>query len=330
MKEARRRVSVLWRDPRRAGLLVGAYFLLSLATGPAFPVRIGTGPLSWLLGWAFSAFLAWRVTRGGRISRMLLIVVSGAGVIGALILLAISLSWAELGLLAASGAQVALLLSPAVYQRTGPAHAGRGSVARWRRGFAAPLVAVLAAGAVLGLAGAAASARVISSRVRGYDSATVRVRAGHPARVTLPPGSYGVFGGCADEYGCPQLSPRDVSVQGAVSGVADTVAYTRLEQRTDAGQPFNRDLTFTVPVREAVRIALNGSPRQPVLVAPSQDEAGLIHNEVAVAIGCALLLLAALTALGWPLAPRPRRRAAKPGHLGSRPGTSDGLRAKRR
>ena len=26
---------MLWRDPRRAGLLMGAYFLISLAAGPA-------------------------------------------------------------------------------------------------------------------------------------------------------------------------------------------------------------------------------------------------------------------------------------------------------
>jgi hypothetical protein len=118
-----------------------------------------------------------------------------------------------------------------------------------------------------------------------------------------------VFGGCADEWGCDQLGPRDVTVHGALSGDVGTVPYTRLEQRTDAGQLFNRDLTFTVPVREAVRIDLNASPRQPVLIAPSQGESGLIHSEVAAVTGCALVLLASLTALAWPLAPRARRRA---------------------
>jgi hypothetical protein len=305
-------VSVLWRDPRRAGLLMGAYFLLSLATGPAISVRIGTGALSDVAGWACSAFFAWRVTRGGRFSRMLLIVVAGAGLIAAVILLAIDFSWAELGLLAACGAQVALLLSPAVYERTRPAGRSDGSVALWRRRRPAPLVAVLAAGAVLGLAGAAASAGVIGSRVRGYDSATVRVLAGHPARLTLAPGRYGAFGGCADEQGCAQVGPRDLSVRGATSGVVGTVAYTRLDQRTDAGQPFNRDLTFTVPLRESVRIALNVDPRQPILVAPSQDKAGLIHNEVPAVTGCAALLLVSLTALAWPIPPRTRLRPHRP------------------
>lgn len=305
-------MSVLWRDPRRAGLLMAAYVLLSLATGPAISVRIGTGALSDVVGWGCSAFFAWRVTRGGRFSRTLLIVVAGAGLIAAVILLAIDFSWAELGLLAAGGAQVALLLSPAVYERTRPAGGSDGSVALWRRRRPAPLVAVLAAGAVLGLAGAAASAGVISSRVRGYDSATVRVLAGHPVRLTLGPGRYGAFGGCADEWGCAQLAPRDLSVRGASSGIVGTVAYTGLDQRTDTGQSFNRDLTFTVPVRESVRIALSANPRQPVLIAPSQDKAGLIHNEVTAVSACGLLLLVSLTALAWPNVPRTRLRPYRP------------------
>jgi hypothetical protein len=257
---------------------MGAYFLLSLVVGPALLVRIGTGALSGLVGWAFSAFLAWRVTRGGRISRTLLIVGAGAGLIDGVIAWAIGFSWAELGLPAACAAQVALLLSPAVYQRTRPADQGRGSVALWRRRRPAPLAAALMAGAVLGLTGAAASAAVISIRVRGYHSDTVRVLAGHPARVTLAPGRYGAFGGCADEWGCAQLAPRD--------------------------------LTFTVPVREAVRIALNVNPRQPVLIAPSPEEAGLIHGEVVAVTSCGVLLLGSLAVLAWPGAPRARRRAA--------------------
>jgi hypothetical protein len=168
-------------------------------------------------------------------------------------------------------------------------------------------VAALVAAAVLGLAGSAASAGVISSRVRAYNSDSVRVLAGRPVLVTLSAGRYGAFGGCADEWGCAQLGPRDLSVEGAISGAVGTVPYSRLEQRTDAGQPFNQDLTFTVPVREAVRIALNVNPRQPVLVAPSPDKAGLIHNEVAAMIGCAVLLGVSLATLAWLLVARTRR-----------------------
>jgi hypothetical protein len=281
---------------------MAAYLLLSLVTGPAFFVRIGTGALSGLAGWVLLAFLAWRVTGGGRISRLLLIVVAEAGLIAGVIFLAIRFSWAELGVLTAVGAQVVLLLSPSVYQRTRPPGRSCRSSALWRRRRPVPLVAALVAGVLLGLAGAAASAAVISTRVRDYHSATVRVVAGHPVLVTLAAGRYGVFGGCGDEWGCPQLAPRDLSVRGAVSGVAGTTPYTRLEQRTDAGQPFNRDLTFTVPAREAVRIALTVSPRQPVLIAPSPEESGLIHNEVVAATVCGLLLLASLAALAWPFA----------------------------
>jgi hypothetical protein len=287
---------------------MGVYFLLSLATGPAITVRVGTGALPRLAGCAVLAFFAWRVTRGGRISRMLLIVVAAGGLIAGVILLGIRFSWAELGLPAVGGAQVALALSPAVYRRTRPAGQSYRAVALWRGRRPAPLVAALTAGVVLGLAGATASAAVISTRVRSYHSDSVRVLAGHPVVLTLAPGRYGAFGGCADEWGCAQLAPRDLSVLGALSGGVGAVPYTRLEQRADAGQPFNLDLTFTVPVREAVRIALNRNPGRPVLIAPTAEEAGLIHGEVMAATGCAVLLLGSLAALGWPLAPRGRRQ----------------------
>lgn len=307
---ARRRVSVLWRDPRRAGLLMGVYFLLSLATGPGISVRIGTGTLSRPVGWVLLAFLVWRVTRGGRISRMLLLLIAGGGFIAGIILLAIGFSWPQLGLLAAGGAQVSLLLSPAVYQRTRPADHRARAVARWRSGFAVPLVLELTAVAVLGLAGVAASAAVISSRVSAYHSETVRVLAGHPVVVTLSPGRYDAFGGCLDEWGCAQLSPRDLSVLGALSGPVSVTAYGgfdaasgAFEQRTEDGQPFVRELAFTVGVRQAVRIALSVSLRPPVLIAPSQEETSLIRVEVVAAIVCGLLLLGSLAALAWPVNP---------------------------
>jgi hypothetical protein len=52
---------------------------------------------------------------------MLLIVAAGTGVIAAVIMLAVRFSSVELRTLAACGGQVALLLSPAVYERTRPA-----------------------------------------------------------------------------------------------------------------------------------------------------------------------------------------------------------------
>ncbi|MCW2935556.1 MAG: hypothetical protein JWM19_6518 [Actinomycetia bacterium] len=316
--EAGRCVSVLWRDPRRAWLLMVAYFLLSLAVGPAIDVRIGTGALSGAIGWVLSAFFTWRVTRGGRCSRMLLIFATGAGFIAAVIMMAITFSPAELGALAASGAQIALLLSPAVYARTRPAgQEGAGAVALWRRRKPARLVAALAAGAVLGLAGAAASAAVISDKVHGYDADSVRLLAGHPVPLTLSPGAYSAFGGCIDKWGCAQLSARDLSIRGTLSGPARTTPYggfdtanSGFEQRTVDGQQFVRELAFTVPVREPVRIAFNGNPRQPVLIAPSQDRTAVIRGGIVAAAGCALLLLGSLAGLAWPLPSRARPRAA--------------------
>ena len=241
------------------------------AGGGLFPALVGDGPGHLrahrdrgpfgLAGWALLAFFAWRVTRGGRISRMLLVVVAGGRAhrgghrVGDPLLVGGS---GPAGSLRGAGGAAA---QPGRVPATRPAGQSYRAVALWRRRRPAPLVAALAACAVLGLAGASASAAVISARVRGYHSETVRVLAGHPVLVTLPAGRYGAFGGCADEWGCAQLAPRDLSVAGAVSGPVGTVAYTRLDDRTDAGQLFNRDLTFAVPAREAVRIALNVNPR---------------------------------------------------------------------
>lgn len=318
--EAGRRVSVLRRDPRRAWLLMVAYFLLSLAVGPTLDVRIGTGNLSGAIGWVLAAFFAWRVTRGGRYSRILLILASGAGFIAAVIMMAIAFSPAELGVLAAAGGQIALLLSPAVYARTRPAAQGAGPVALWRRRRPARRVAALTAGAVLGLAGAAASAAVISDEVHGYDADNVRVLAGHPVRLMLSPGAYSAFGGCIDEWGCAPLSTRDLAIRGTLSGPARSIPYggfdttnSGFEQRTVDGQDFVRELAFTVPVREPVRIAVSGSPREPVrpvLIAPSQDRTAVIRGGMVAAAGCALLLLGSLAGLAWPLPSRARPPAA--------------------
>jgi len=73
--------------------------------------------------WPFlsTAFLAWRVSRGGRISRMILIIASGAAC--AVAALAVARLWdvAVVALVIICAVQVALLVSPPVYGRTRPA-----------------------------------------------------------------------------------------------------------------------------------------------------------------------------------------------------------------
>lgn len=144
----RRRLSAVWQDPDYVWLLMVAYFLLSLVTGISISVGAGPGPFS-LSGWVATAFFAWRVTGGGRISRMLLIALSWAGFIFAVVSVRTGLSVAEFGTLVASVAQIALLLSPAVYERTRPDDGGREPL--WRTRQPRWVAVTLAVSAVLGL-----------------------------------------------------------------------------------------------------------------------------------------------------------------------------------
>lgn len=73
---------------------------------------------SWL---PVAAFLTWRVSRGGRVARVILIVASGLSLAGAMHIRSASWSPSVLVLLAVYATQIALLVSPAVYQRTRPA-----------------------------------------------------------------------------------------------------------------------------------------------------------------------------------------------------------------
>jgi hypothetical protein len=159
-----RRLSAVWRDPGSVWLLMIAYFLLSLVTGVFISVGVGPGPFS-LSGWVATAFFAWRVTGGGRISRMLLIVLSWAGFIFAFVSVRTGLSVAEFGTLVASVAQIALLLSPAVYERTRPDYGGREPL--WRTRQPRWLAVTLAVGAVLGLTWTVVYAAALSGHDKG-------------------------------------------------------------------------------------------------------------------------------------------------------------------
>ena len=141
---------MLWRNPRRAGWLMAAYVLLSLAVGPDVFSKTGTGPVgpgAQVFGALTAAFFAWRVTRGGRISRMLLIMATGIAFLVTAFVIASRFGPLVFGVLVAYGVQLALLLSPAVYQRTRPpGWAGR---VRWTR--VTPPAALLLFAALAGL-----------------------------------------------------------------------------------------------------------------------------------------------------------------------------------
>jgi hypothetical protein len=106
-----------WRQPG-AGEMLQAFlllnviaFVLGLLWRPALP-RVG------LVFFLVVVFCVWRVSRGGRISRMILIIVSGLSYVSAV--LAVARSWDLLivALIIIDAAQIALLVSPAVYGRT--------------------------------------------------------------------------------------------------------------------------------------------------------------------------------------------------------------------
>ncbi len=114
-----------WRE--QPGPLLVAFLVLYALSGPiAFTLTYHPGlggrpavliSIPWLI---LVPFLTWRVWRGGRISRVLLILNAVLGYAG--IALHFARLWRplELWLLSDFAAQVALLVSPAVYQRTRP------------------------------------------------------------------------------------------------------------------------------------------------------------------------------------------------------------------
>jgi hypothetical protein len=293
-----------------------AYFLLSLVTGPVIYLKVGTAPLAsgpGAFGWVLSAFFAWRVARGGRVSRMLLIIGAVLGCIAAAAMAGLRFTPAPLGVVAAGGAQLTLLLSPAVYQRTRPGGGTgwSGKPARPRRGprWLVPALAVIAA---VGLTGTAVAGVAVARRVDSYNARTVHLRPGQPSTVTLPPGRYFTFVGCIDEWGCPAIDPRQLTVSGpapvAVTSVADAGAP---DMRSEAGRQFQPTLMLIVPVREQVVISLSAAHEAgvldpPVFVAPSEQESRYLIHWIEVLVAFAPLLLAALAALAWTL-PWPAR-----------------------
>jgi hypothetical protein len=112
-------MSRIWRSG--AARLLVLYLVLGVigvvcasAANPALPV---TSQAAWL---PVAAFLVWRVSRGGRAARLILITESGLSFARAVHVGPSLWSPYVLALLAIDATQMALLVSPAVYQRTRP------------------------------------------------------------------------------------------------------------------------------------------------------------------------------------------------------------------
>lgn len=136
----------IWRNS--PGQLLALYLVLSVIalvvvadSHPSPPEK--AQPFGFLL----LVFLAWRVSRGGWISRLILIVLSMYSFAGAAFIATPHWSPGVLALLAIYATQVALLVSPAIYQRTrrypAPDQVKALSM-RWTPPFWLPLAALLA------------------------------------------------------------------------------------------------------------------------------------------------------------------------------------------
>jgi hypothetical protein len=109
-----------WRRPGADEILL-VFLLLDaigfICSGLSHSASPRNSPLPLFL---VDAFLVWRVSRGGRISRIILI--TGSGAVYAVTALAVARLWdaAVVALVIISAAQIALLVSPPVYGRTRP------------------------------------------------------------------------------------------------------------------------------------------------------------------------------------------------------------------
>ena len=102
-----------WRSG--AGQMLALYVILDLiaamCAAVAHPALLQKAEAPWL---PIAAFLAWRVSRGGRASRVILIILSALSFAGAALIRASSWSPSVLALLTIYASQIALLVSPAV------------------------------------------------------------------------------------------------------------------------------------------------------------------------------------------------------------------------
>jgi hypothetical protein len=130
----------IWRDS--PGQLLTLYLVLGvIALAVSHSSPSAKSQLQWFL---LAVFLAWRVSRGGWVSRLILILVSMTLFAGAAFIGPHQWNPGILALLAIYAAQVALLVSPAVHQRTRRnASPGRAQTVSMRPPLWMPLSALL-------------------------------------------------------------------------------------------------------------------------------------------------------------------------------------------
>jgi hypothetical protein len=103
-----------WRRPGADEILL--VFVLLVVIGSIWSWLSHTAsPSNALWSIVVAAFLAWRVSRGGRISRMILIIISGVSFAAAALDVARLWDRAVMAAAVICAAQIALLVSPPVY-----------------------------------------------------------------------------------------------------------------------------------------------------------------------------------------------------------------------
>lgn len=140
-----------WRRPGADEILL-AYLLLAAAgwavSGLSHAYRPSQGPLGSFL---VTIFLTWRVSRGGRISRVLLILDSVVSCAAAVLLVARMWDVAVVALVLIGAAQVVLIASPPVYGRTRQPAAVAVRAESWARLVRRPPGWLLPSGLLAGL-----------------------------------------------------------------------------------------------------------------------------------------------------------------------------------
>ena len=138
-----------WRRPG-AGEILLVYLLLVAVSLPLI-LHVRRGSYDLLPDFLLTVFLTWRVSRGGRISRIILIFVSVVSYAGAVLAVAQSWNLAVVALVIDGAAQVVLLISPPVYGRTRRPIPAQVRAPGWARLVRRPPVWLLPWGLIAGL-----------------------------------------------------------------------------------------------------------------------------------------------------------------------------------